>query len=118
VLRLHDLPEEYTSPLKYGDVTIVWSPLRDTASISFAARQTTSSVVVKGVQAWYGAAATPHTTSHAACIARTVTAAERIAAERIFARHVRTAARVSPRRVRTAARTAVRRVCTRPVLQV
>jgi hypothetical protein len=113
VLRLHDLPEEYTSPLKYGDVTIVWSPLRDTASISFAARQTTSSVVVKGVQAWYGAAATPHTTSHAACIARTVTAAERI-----VARHVRTAARVSPRRVRTAARTAVRRVCTRPVLQV
>jgi len=53
VLRLHDLPEEYTSPLKYGDVTIVWSPLRDTASISFAARQTTSSVVVKGVQAWF-----------------------------------------------------------------
>jgi hypothetical protein len=52
LMRLHNLPEEYTSPLQHGDVAFVWSPRRDTADITFADRVTTSGPVVKRLEAW------------------------------------------------------------------
>lgn len=52
VVRLHDDPNEYVQPIKFGDVVICWSPKRDDGSMTFADRATATPVVVANLSTW------------------------------------------------------------------
>ena len=52
IVRLHDDPNEYARPCKFGDVVINWAPCRDVGTMTFADRATTNSVVGAKLLSW------------------------------------------------------------------
>ncbi len=53
LFRLHDYPGEFTTPLKFGDVLLAWSPLRDQpGGLTFADRATVNAATVGLLAQW------------------------------------------------------------------
>ena len=52
LFRIHDLPPEFTAPIKFGDVLLVWSPHRDGGHLTFVDRATTNAVTVNHLATW------------------------------------------------------------------
>lgn len=52
VFRLHDNPDEYTQPVKCGDVIIIWCPMRDGGNMDLQTRTCTTPVVVSNLLSW------------------------------------------------------------------
>mmetsp|Transcript_14956 Transcript_14956/g.40795 ORF Transcript_14956/g.40795 Transcript_14956/m.40795 type:complete len:504 (+) Transcript_14956:95-1606(+) len=52
LLRVHNLPGEFTQPLKFGDLLISWSPQRDGGELSVAERATCNMQSVMMLMRW------------------------------------------------------------------
>ena len=52
LLRLHDLPNEYAMPLRFGDLLIAWSPQRDAGFLSLSHRATCNAQSVTALHRW------------------------------------------------------------------
>ena len=52
VLRLHNYPDGYAAPLRFGDAVVEWSPRRDTGGMTMRDRSTAYAVTVNQLLTW------------------------------------------------------------------